>query len=241
MVDRVSPVRVGQNRIDIPVAIAVWFAAWFGGQILFLIVAQITGQTGPDGFTSIPALTLAITATWAAYAAGLWWASRRSGTGDPLVDYAVSFEVADLVAIPIGVLAQLVVIPVVYLPLREIWPGTFTDDRLEETARDLVDRAGGFSVVLLVLIVVVGAPVVEELVYRGLLQGSFAARISDPLALVAASAWFAVIHFRPVEYPGLFVAGLVFGACFLVTGRLGTAIVAHASFNLTGLLAVWSG
>jgi membrane protease YdiL (CAAX protease family) len=31
----------------------------------------------------------------------------------------------------------------------------------------------------------------------------------------------------------------VFGACFLATGRLGTAIVAHAAFNTTGLLAVW--
>jgi membrane protease YdiL (CAAX protease family) len=32
----------------------------------------------------------------------------------------------------------------------------------------------------------------------------------------------------------------VFGACLLVTGRLGTAIIAHAAFNATGLLAVWS-
>jgi uncharacterized protein len=150
----------------------------------------------------------------------------------------VEFDVRDLLAVPIGVLTQLVVVPVVYVPLRGVWPGTFTEDRLEERTRDLIEVAGESSVLLLVL-VVVGAPVVEELVYRGLIQRSFAARISDPLALVGASVWFAVIHFQLLEMPGLFVAGLVFGGCLLVTGRLGTAIVAHAAFNATALLAVW--
>ena len=127
-----------------------------------------------------------------------------------------------------------------YLPLRAWWPETFSDDRLEETARDLVDRADGATVVVLVLVVVIGAPIVEELVYRGLLQGSFVTRISEVPALLAGAAWFAIIHFRPVEYPGLFVAGLVFGMCALTTGRLGMSIVTHAAFNATGLLTVMS-
>ena len=61
--------------------------------------------------------------------------------------------------------------PLVYVPLRAWWPETFSDDRLEETARDLVDRADGAAVVVLVLVVVVGAPIVEELVYRGSAPG----------------------------------------------------------------------
>ena len=40
----------------------------------------------------------------------------------------------------------------------------------------------------------------------------------------------------PVEYPGLFVFGLVAGACLLVTGRLGMPIATHVAFNVTGLL-----
>ncbi|MCU0260549.1 MAG: CPBP family intramembrane metalloprotease, partial [Ilumatobacteraceae bacterium] len=150
-------------------------------------------------------------------------------------------DLTDLVGVPIGVLAQLVLVPVVYVPLRAVWPDTFSERALEETARDLIDRATGGSAVLLVLMVVVGAPIVEELVYRGLLQGSLARRINEPLALLVASGWFALIHFRPVEYPGLFVAGLVFGGCFLVTGRLGTAIVAHVAFNAAGLATAWAG
>ena len=103
-------------------------------------------------------------------------------------------------------------------------PTRSPDDKLSENAKDLVDRATGRSMVLLVLMVCVGAPIVEELAYRGLLRGSLANRLDrdrgqpvQPGSGVArASAFFALIHFRPVEYPGLFVAGLVFGACALL-------------------------
>lgn len=233
-----TPVRPVGRRIDPRVAVVVWLVTWVAGQALFQLVLVLAGQD-LDSTTPIPTLAVGIVSTWCAYLAGLWWASANAGSGDPRRDYALEFDPIDLVAIPVGVLSQLVLVPVVYVPLRAAWPDTFTDDRLEETARELVDRASGGSLVALVLIVVVGAPVVEELVYRGLLQGSFAARVSEPVALVTVAAWFALIHFRPIEYPGLFVAGLVFGACLLVTGRLATAIVAHAAFNATGLLAVW--
>ena len=45
--------------------------------------------------------------------------------------------------------------------------------------------------VLLVLMVCVGAPIVEELVYRGLLQGSFAARFDHVVACSPRRRWFA--------------------------------------------------
>jgi membrane protease YdiL (CAAX protease family) len=166
----------------------------------------------------------------------MWMASRRSGTGDFVEDYKVRFRALDLVGLPIGVLSQLVLVPLVYLPLTRLWPDTFTDDRLSENAEKLADRAGGATMVLLVLMVCVGAPIVEELVYRGLLQGSFAARFNHVAAWIVAAAWFAVIHFRPVEYPGLFAFGLVVGACFLVTRRLGMSMATHVAFNVTGLL-----
>ena len=47
---------------------------------------------------------------------------------------------------------------------------------------------------------------------------------------------FALVHFRPIEYPGLFVFGLILGACALRTGRLGMPILAHVAFNATGLV-----
>jgi membrane protease YdiL (CAAX protease family) len=235
-----TPVRRAVERIDVQVAAVVWCTTWIGGQLLFLLVAAIAGGTGDDGSLPIGTLALGIVATWCAYLAGLWWASEHAGSGDVRADYGLAFRSTDLIGIPIGILTQLVLVPLVYVPLRAIWPDTFTEDRLQETAKDLVDRADGFTVVVLVVVVVVGAPIVEELVYRGLLQNAFATRVSETVALLTAAAWFAIIHFRPVEYPGLFAAGLVFGACLVSTRRLGMSIVTHAAFNATGLLTVIS-
>ena len=89
----------------------------------------------------IPTLFAAVAATWFAYLAALWYASRRAGTGHPVEDYRMRFRVVDLVGVPIGVLTQLVVVPLVYLPLSRIWPATFYEDELSENAERLVDRA----------------------------------------------------------------------------------------------------
>lgn len=221
-----------RSPIPFRAAALVWAGAWLvGGVFAAPLVAALFGT---DASTSIPAVAVGAAAMWTVFIAGLVFASRRWGTGRFVADYALRFRPVDLVAVPLGAVAQLV-IPVVYWPLQQIWPGTFNDEALQETARDLVDRAGGWRMVVLVAVVVVGAPIVEELVYRGLLQRSLAGATSPVIAWVAASGWFALIHLRPVELVGLWLAGLTFGGCVLVTRRVGPAIVAHVAFNATGL------
>ena len=123
----------------------------------------------------------------------------------------------------------------IYLPLRAVWPDVFSDQRLEQNATDLADRASGISILILTLMVVIGAPIVEELVYRGMLQTPLSTRFHPVLVWLFVAALFTGIHFRPVEYPGLFVFALVVGACALLTDRLGMSIVVHIAFNATGL------
>ncbi len=221
--------------MDVPVAIAAWFGAWMVGQIVAVVIYAASGAEHTDDI-GIPYLFAGVAAGWIAYLVAMRLASVRSGSGDFVEDYAVRFRPIDVVGVPIGVLSQLVLVPLVYVPLERIWPATFSDDRLSENAEQLADRASGGTMVLLVVMVCVGAPIVEELVYRGLLQGSFTARFNHILGWLAAAAWFTVIHFRPVEYPGLFAFALVAGACMLVTKRLGMSMVTHVAFNVTGLL-----
>jgi membrane protease YdiL (CAAX protease family) len=230
-----TPLRHAGRPVDVPVAVVTWLGAFLVGQVVSAVVIGTSGVDDLDD-VAIPTLFAGVAATWIAYLAGMWAASRRSGSGDFVEDYAVRFRAVDAVGLPVGVLTQLVLVPLVYVPLRGIWPETFSDDRLSENAEKLADRASGGTMLLLVLMVCVGAPIVEELVYRGLLQGSFAARFDHILAWLAASAWFALVHFRPVEYPGLFAFGLVAGACLLVTRRLGMSITTHVAFNVTGLV-----
>lgn len=226
-----SPIGVGQ-------ALGTWSVAWIGGTLLAApaMIALLGASLGDD--LTIPELTAASAATWAVMIVALVVASRRFGTGDVLADYGASFRPMDLIGIPLGIATQLAFVPALYVPLRGLWPDTFSDEQIEERAQDLANRAGGWLTVLLVLVVVVGAPLVEEFVYRGLLQRSVSGAVGVGFGLVSTSAWFALVHFSPVEYPGLFLAGLVFGGCVALSGRIGPAIITHAAFNATGLIVV---
>lgn len=227
----------GQSRITVGVAALTWLACWFAGNLLGSAIISLSGERGGEVDTPIWVTLLGALGLWIPTLIGLHLASQWYGVRDAVREYGLSFRPVDLIGIPVGVLTQLVLVRLLYWPLEEIWPDTFSSPKVEESARTLYESADGGWLVALVLLVVVGAPFVEELLYRGLLQGAFRRRVDDGVALVVVALWFALIHFRPVEYPGLFVVGLVLGVCALVTNRIGMSIVAHCAFNATGL--VW--
>ena len=166
----------------------------------------------------------------------MWLASQRAGSGSMVADYGLRFRPIDVVGLGIGVLCSLVLIRIVYLPLEALWPATFSEDEVERECPGSRRQRRRVDAGSVVAVVVVGAPVMEELFYRGLLQRSLASRYSEGLVVVGVAALFALVHFRPIEIPGLFVIGLVFGFVALRTGRLGMAIMIHAGFNATGIL-----
>lgn len=233
------PVRLaeGHSRITVPVAVVTWAGCWFAGNLLGGMVIAASGHDGGRVDTPIWATLLGALGLWIPMLVGLHLASVRFGVGSMVREYGLVFRPVDLLGVPIGVLTQLVLVRLLYWPLEEIWPDTFSSPKVQESARTLYESADGAWLVALVLLVVVGAPFVEELLYRGLLQGAFRRRVNDVVALVVVAVWFALIHMRPVEYPGLLLIGLVLGVCVLVTDRIGMSIVAHCAFNATGL--VW--
>ena len=69
----------------------------------------------------------------------------------------------------IGVFSQAILVPLLYLPAL-----FFVDDLdVSGPARELTERAHGIGIFLLVLVVVVGAPVVEEIFFRGFALRAF--------------------------------------------------------------------
>jgi uncharacterized protein len=235
----VSPTRVDPDQAQISVgqAAVVWTGAWIVGVVVGVVVVGLadngSGADAPVWVTLVSALAL-----WAPMLVGLWLLSKRFGPGRFLDDYGLRFKVVDLVGLPVGVLSQLVLVRLAYWPLQRAWPQTFSKDKVERVARDLYHNAHGGWLLGLIGIVVIGAPVVEELTYRGLLQGAVVRRVNDVVGVVLIAAFFALIHFQWVQYPGLFLFGLVLGICALRTGRLGMGIAAHLAFNATGLLLV---
>lgn len=114
---------------------------------------------------------------------------------------------------------------------------------------------GAFAVALVVAPVVV-APLVEELFFRGLLQGALTRILVGPAPRIdRLTAWaaaavvavvFALVHVLvapgdPVllTVGGTFLLGLAAGGVVAATGRVGGAIVAHVVFNGVAVLLTW--
>lgn len=237
---KLSPVHVGRPDTQIPIGLAAltWLGSWLGGNVMASIVIGASGEQTGEVDTPVWLTLASALALWIPMLLALRAVSLRSGAGTFRDDYGLRFRPVDLVGVPVGVVCQLILLRGVYWPLEHAWPDTFTEDRLERNARTLADSAEGLWMVVLAVVVVIGAPFVEELMFRGLLQGSLSRRIHAVAAMFVVAAWFAIIHFRPVEYPGLFAFGLVLGACALLTGRIGMSIAAHLGFNATGLALV---
>lgn len=100
-----------------------------------------------------------------------------------------------------------------------------------------------YSVSLLVNLIisaVILAPLVEEIVFRGVFQTSLLRLFNGrrwPTILIA-SAVFAVIHWAVVPWQGLiplFTLGVIWGVLYERTGSLLPPILAHAVFNAANI------
>ncbi len=92
---------------------------------------------------------------------------------------------------------------------------------------------------------VVGAPIVEEFLYRGFLQsGLLRVTRSGWGAILATSALFAFTHVGiadPRALPGLFALSVAMGVAFEQTGRISIPIGIHALFNGLNIAVVMAG
>ncbi|MGQ0520724.1 MAG: lysostaphin resistance A-like protein, partial [Actinomycetota bacterium] len=171
---------------------------------------------------------------WTGLAGAVLVTSRWKGTGDLRADFGFVVEGRDIgPGVMVGVLSQLVMVPLLYLPLDLLG----FDFDVSEEARDVLDRASGPGLALLALCIIVGAPVVEELFFRGLLQRSAARRFGPALAVGLSAVVFGLTHFQPLQLLGLVAFGVVLGILAHRAGRLGPAVVAHVAFNATTV--VW--
>jgi len=92
--------------------------------------------------------------------------------------------------------------------------------------------------VLMLVLLAVAAPVVEETLFRGLLFPWLAKRVGWPAAALASSALFAAIHFHLPSAVPLGVLGLFLCAVQAATGRLIYCVWIHALFNAVNLYAL---
>ena len=173
---------------------------------------------------------------WAGMVGAAVLATRRKGRGSLALDFGFRGRWSDLwLGAGVAIAVQLLVLPLVGLLLRPL----LGEPEVSGPVRDLLDKAQGVAFVGLGLSVAVGAPLVEELFFRGLLLRSLQRRMPNALAILLSSAAFGLAHASalPADAVILVMVSLtVFGAVLATlavrTGRLGPGIAAHAVFNL---------
>ena len=81
------------------------------------------------------------------------------------------------------------------------------------------------------------APVVEEILMRGLVLGGLRDSCGVLGALLLSSLLFAILHFNMVQTLSAFICGLILGSLYLQTGSVFCCILAHCGYNLISYLA----
>lgn len=82
-----------------------------------------------------------------------------------------------------------------------------------------------------VLAVVIAAPVVEEIIFRGLIMTRLSQAMPGWLAVLVSAAIFGACHGHPVWFGYAFVLGSVFGFMDLRAGSIWPSILGHIVFN----------
>ncbi len=83
------------------------------------------------------------------------------------------------------------------------------------------------------------APVTEELIFRAGLFRYVRTRLPRWAALLLPACLFAAMHNHLASFAPLVVLGIVFSLTYERTGRIGTAIVAHALFNSYSVIRIF--
>lgn len=223
--------------------------SWGLGEVLAAVVATFVVSTLLGGLVlalagvdtsdeaSLVVIALVQTTLWVGMLGAVVAVLRRGG-GDPRRDLGLRARLGDVpLGVALGVACQLLLVPVVSWP----WVRLLGQDssELREPACRLADKADDpVGVVLLFLITVVGAPIVEELFFRGFAQRAAVARLGRPLGVGLTSVLFGLVHFQPLQLPALVAFGVVLGVLADRTGRLGPSIVTHMAFNATTIVSL---
>lgn len=112
-----------------------------------------------------------------------------------------------------------------------IWLGN------EREAMQQLFAVKDFHVLLVVFIlVVIGAPISEEILFRGGLLLGFTEILKSWQANLLSALIFAAVHYYFVQFVPIFFSGLFLGRLFISEKKLIKPIVAHATVNLIGFI-----
>ena len=221
-------------RWGIPDAVLCYIAGLIGVVITTSIAVGVSGAD--PGNQSAGILAAAFLGQYGGTVIALVLVSRRKGLGSLAADFGFRIRAADWWVLPAGALLE-VSLAIALLPLQHLGGG-----KTQEVVNELHDASGAKLAVLAVGAGLI-APVVEELLFRGLLLRALLRRVPATAAVGISAVSFALLHLvdpsigTVIALPALAAVGVVSGVLAVRSGDLSKSILLHAGFNLVTVLA----
>lgn len=206
-------------------------AGWIVAQVLAVVALTVIGVT--DTIT-LALVTLPI--GWIALVGYLVILTRLKGYGSLRRDFGFRFRWVDpFMGFSIGLL-----ILFVSFVVRVAVAKAFGEEPTGNADAIFGDvQSNRYAVLAMAAMAAIGAPIVEELFFRGLALRAFEKRWAGAVVGVCCSSLlFALLHFQAGTVAsalsliaGIFVYGASFAVMARATGRLGPSIFAHMTIN----------
>lgn len=223
---------------DVLIGLALWVLA---GVLAIVLIVAVGGvdvtQTAGDSLP-LGVLVVSLTSGWVGFAGWPIVATRWKGQRSLAKDFGLSIRPIDLAWGLLGGVVALAISAIAGI----VWV-ILADEPAPSNSAFLPERPGAATIVVLVVLVALCTPVVEELFFRGLFLRSVGRRWNLTVGVVASSVVFGLLHWTGGSIGhALFIAGATaaYGAVFAILvinadGRLGPSITAHIVVNLVGV------
>ncbi len=238
----VAPTRpvIGWGMGDVLIGLGLWLF----GAIVVAIVLVATGDLTETSATDIGvgALTISVVAGWPGFLGwpivATFWKGQRSLRRD----FGLEVRPID---IGWGVLGGVVALAI-SIAGAVVW-SLLADSAPPSNTDVLPTRPDVLTALVLIVLVAVCTPVVEELFFRGLFLRSVGRRWNLTAGVVISSLVFGLLHAQGGTWAeaGFFVfVTASYGAVFALLvvragGRLGPSIIAHMCVNIVGVLGTF--
>lgn len=215
---------------------AVFFAGLIGANLIGVVLVVANA----DLFEPIP-FSMVFLGQAGASMGLVYLFSRQAASGSLSADVGLVLKGSDWWALFAGMGIQ-IVIAFLTLPLIDLM---FPDGAPSQGVADIASETETTLEIILILVsVALLAPLIEEILYRGMLLPWLNRFMGKWPAILASAGIFASVHLvdwnARAAVPGLFLIGIVLGWAAMRRGDLSLAIPFHAGVNmLAAILLVW--
>ena len=223
----IRPARIAWG---LPDAVMCWIAGYLGAILASFPLYASQGGTDIDSKlvfgVILPAQQLTVVIA-------VVYVTRLKGQRSLAADFGLVVRLRDAKALVVGATLE-IVLTLALLPILQLDP----DAKNQQLLSDLKDNRDAITIVLFVMGAVFFAPIVEELLFRGVLLRALLRRMAPATAILVSGLIFSLVHFvgdpNTLPFlPALAALGAVLSLVAVRSGNLSTSIFIHAGFNLT--------